>query len=290
MTRIIDRLAEIADAYDVLYCDLWGCLHDGVRVFDDAVAALTAFRQGGGTVILLTNSPRPAGPVAKQILSLGAPDDCYDAIISSGDAAQAALEAGRFGAKVFHIGPERDDAFFVRADGTPLDVARVALEEADSVVCTGLFDDRTETPEDYRLTLMRAKARGLDMLCANPDIIVDVGDSRIYCAGALGAFYAELGGTPHYFGKPHPPVYALARARAEDIRGPVEDDRILAVGDGIETDIRGGMAEGLDTLFVTGGLAKAETGTEGGRPDPARLRAFTDRARLTPTAAIGFLR
>ncbi|WP_112321228.1 TIGR01459 family HAD-type hydrolase [Oceanibium sediminis] len=291
MTQIITALSDISARYDVLYCDLWGCLHDGKRVHPAAAAALTAFRKTGGTVILVTNSPRPRRAVAEQLKGLGAPDDCYDDIASSGDAAQAALAAGLFGKKVHHIGPERDLVFFQAEDGTPLDVERVPLEDADSVVCTGLFDDRSETPEDYRLTLMRAKQRGLKLLCANPDVVVDVGDQRIYCAGALAAFYESLGGPAYYFGKPHAPIYGLSRQRAEAIRKEqIGDEAILCIGDGISTDIKGGVAEGLDTLFITGGLAAEETRTIEGTPDPDALEAYLRDSRLSATAAMGRLR
>lgn len=291
MTEIIDTLSEIAGRYDVLFCDLWGCLHNGRAAYPAAVKALQAFRAGGGTVVLLTNSPRPRKSVAEQVAALGAPRDCYDAIASSGDAAQAALAAGQFGRRVFHIGPERDLVFFEDETGRQLDIARVELEEAEGIVCTGLWDDRSEKPEDYRLTLMRAKQRGLKLLCANPDVIVDVGDLRIYCAGALAEFYTELGGQSFYFGKPHPPIYTLARRVAETVRGePVADADILCIGDGIATDVKGAVGEGLDVLFVTGGLAAAETGTTDGRPDAKLLSSFLDRVKLSPIAAMGFLR
>lgn len=289
---IISNLDQIAHRYDVLYCDLWGCLHDGTAVYPAAVAALRAFRARGGTVILVTNSPRPRPSVRMQLAHLGTPDDCYDDITSSGDAAQQAMAVGLFGRKVYHMGPERDLVFFSTEDGTPIDVVRVPLEQAEGIICTGLFDDRTETPEDYRLQLMQAKQAGLELLCANPDVVVDVGETRIYCAGALAGFYTDLGGTSHYYGKPHPPIYNLARARAEALRGAVvPEDAILCIGDGITTDIKGGVAEGLDTLFVAGGLAAAETETTATTgPDPARLEAFLAPSQLTPTAVIGMLR
>ncbi|MSU89664.1 TIGR01459 family HAD-type hydrolase [Rhodobacteraceae bacterium 2CG4] len=291
MTQIVSSLEDISHRYDVLYCDLWGCLHDGTRVFPEAAAALQRFRAGGGSVILVTNSPRPRRTVKTQIAGLGAPADSYDDIASSGDAAQQAMAAGLFGRKVFHIGPERDLPFFEHEDGSPIDVERVPLEQAEGVICTGLRDDRTETPGDYKLTLMRAKARGLKLLCANPDVVVDIGDQRIWCAGALAALYTELGGESHYFGKPHAPIYALARRRAERIRGAeVRDADILCIGDGIDTDIRGGVGEGLDTLFIAGGLAARETGMRKGEPDPEALIGFLEDARLSPTAAIGMLR
>jgi HAD superfamily hydrolase (TIGR01459 family) len=292
MTGIIASLAEGDPGYSAIFCDLWGCLHDGVRVFPEAVAALEAFRGGGGAVVLLTNSPRPTGDVAGQIATLGAPRSCWDLIVSSGDAAQAAMAAGQFGRRVFHIGPERDLVFFRDAEGNPLDVERVPLEEAEGIVCTGLFDDRTETPEDYRAIILYGKTKGLKLLCANPDVVVDVGETRIYCAGAIAQAYAEAGGRSYYFGKPHPPIYALARRKLAGLLGyETPADEILCLGDGIATDIAGAMGEGLDAVFVTGGLAAAETGTTGeAGPDPALLAEFLARARMSPRYAMAFLR
>jgi HAD superfamily hydrolase (TIGR01459 family) len=292
MTEILTTLDAIDSGYTVLYCDLWGCLHDGVRAFPAAVAALERFRDRGGVVVLLTNSPRPEREVRLQLDALGAPPSTYDLVVSSGDAAQAAMAAGQFGRRVHHIGPERDLPFFLGRDGRPIDVERVALEEAEGIVCTGLFDDRTETPEDYRATILYGKTKGLKLLCANPDIVVDVGDARIYCAGAIAKAYEEAGGRSYYFGKPHPPIYALARARLADLRGwEPRPDEILAVGDGIATDVLGAMGEGIDAMFVSGGLAAEETGTGPGRgPDPERLGHFLRSAKLGPRYAIAYLR
>lgn len=298
MTRIIASLDDIAPGYRVLFCDLWGCLHDGVRAFPEAVAALERFRAGGGAVVLLTNSPRPGHDVARQLATLGAPTSCYDLIVSSGDAAQEALASGQFGRRVFHIGPQRDLAFFNDPEGRSLGATLVPLAEAEGVVCTGLFDDRTETPEDYRATLSEARLRGLKLLCANPDIVVDVGHDRIYCAGAIAQAYTEAGGDSFYFGKPHPPIYALARRRlSERLGAEVNGDDILAIGDGVATDVAGAMGESIDALFVTGGLAAAETGTVAATattpamgPDPARLAAFLRPTRLAPLMAISYLR
>jgi HAD superfamily hydrolase (TIGR01459 family) len=276
----------------MLYCDLWGCLHDGRRVFPEAVAALERFRENGGAVVLLTNSPRPSRDVALQVRALGAPDGCYDLIVSSGDAAQAAMAAGLFGRRVHHIGPDRDAGFFLDDEGAPVDVERVPLAEADGIVCTGLFDDRTETPEDYRATLLDARSRGLKLLCANPDVVVDVGDRRIYCAGALAEAYAAAGGESYFFGKPHPPIYALTRQRLSEALGlePAADE-ILCLGDGLATDIRGATGEGLDALFITGGLSAMETATSrSAGPDPERLAGLLARERLAPRYAMAVLR
>jgi HAD superfamily hydrolase (TIGR01459 family) len=291
MVRIIERLDEIADGYRALYCDLWGCLHDGVRAFPAAVEALDRFRARGGRVVLMTNSPRPRRDVMRQLASLGVPREVHDHVVSSGDAAQEALARGMFGRRVHHIGPERDLVFFEDAAGRPLDVELVALEEAEAIVCTGLFDDRRETPEDYRATILYGVNKGLKLLCANPDIVVDVGDTRIYCAGAIARAYEEAGGRSFYFGKPHAPIYTMARALLEGEDGPIADRAILCIGDGIQTDIAGASGENHDSLFVTGGLAAEETATtpESG-PDPDRLARYLRRARLTPTAAISFLR
>ena len=292
MTEIIGSLDEIDPGYRVLYCDLWGCLHDGVQAFPAAVAALERFRAGGGVVVLLTNSPRPAGDVARQLATLGAPRSAWDAIVSSGDAAQAAMAAGQFGRRVYHIGPERDLVFFQDAQGRPIEVERVPLEAAEGIVCTGLFDDRRETPDDYRATILYGKTKGLKLLCANPDIVVDVGETRIYCAGAIAQAYTEAGGRSYYFGKPHPPIYTLARRRVAELQGfePRPDD-VLCLGDGIGTDVLGAMGEGLDALFVTGGLAAVQTGTtETAGPDPRLLAEYLKAAKMAPKLAMAYLR
>lgn len=306
MTRIIDTLDEVAPRYDALFVDLWGCLHDGYRPFEAAVEALRRYRasagDGGGHVILVTNSPRSRGGVMRQLERIGVPGDVYDDIASSGDAAQAAMLAGLVGHKVHHMGPARDVSFFedvakdIRAD-LPADappIERVPLEEAEGIVLTGLEDDERETPEDYRARLMAAKLRGLPLLCANPDLMVDRGEKRVWCAGAIARLYEEMGGKSYYFGKPNAPIYALARRRLERIAGrPVPDDAILMIGDGMATDIAGAIGEGLDTLFITGGLAAEATGTgprAEDQPDPERLAECLEQAGLAPTYAIGHLR
>jgi len=292
MTTVIQSLRDIGQSYDALFCDLWGCLHDGTKALPEAVAALQDYRAAGKTVVLLTNSPRPRASVAAQLEQLGAPDSCYDLIISSGDAAQMAMAAGQFGRRVYHIGPERDLAFFSDGDGNPYDIERVSLEEAEGIVCTGLFDDRSETAEDYRATVLYGKTKGLKLLCANPDIVVDVGDLRIYCAGAIAEAYANAGGKSYYFGKPHPPIYALARDRLAELTGlPAQSADILCIGDGIGTDIAGAMGEELDSVFVTGGLAATETGTsKDGGPDEQLLADFLSEAKMAPRYAMPFLR
>ncbi len=282
MTRILGNLSEISADYDALFVDLWGCLHNGIAPFPDAIAALRNFQ---GHVILLTNSPRPRDGVREQLDALGVPREIYHDIASSGDAAREALNAGLVGQKVYHLGPERDLGFFEGAN-----VARVPLEDAEGIVCTGLFDDRSESPEDYRLTIRTGVNRGLKLLCANPDIFVDVGETRIYCAGALAQAYTEAGGESLYFGKPHVPIYNLALDRLAALAGKVDPDRILCIGDGIHTDIQGAVAEGMDNLFITGGLAADRIPVVNGKPDPGALDAYCADVQLTPTFAISRLK
>ncbi|NOX42050.1 MAG: TIGR01459 family HAD-type hydrolase [Alphaproteobacteria bacterium] len=291
MTQIINSFDEISERYDAALVDLWGCLHNGYEPFAAAVSALAKFRDKGGKILLLTNSPRPRPSVMRQLDKIGVPRDLYHDIAASGDASQFSLVAGDVGTKVYHLGPERDRGFFKelpKVAGKQVDISLVPLASAEGIVCTGLFDDDTETPDDYRETFLYAKSKGLKMLCTNPDIIVDKGDRRIYCAGALARAFEEMGGESLYFGKPYPAIYDLARRRLMAL-ADVQDHRIIGIGDGINTDIRGAIAEDIDSLFVTGGLAATETGTVD-QPEPQRLAKFLNAAQLSPTYAIGHLR
>ncbi len=296
MTDIIDSLSHISARYDAVFCDLWGCLHNGQTPFPAAVAALQAFRAQGGKVVLLTNSPRPQSSVIRQLDGLGVPHDCYDIVVSSGDAAQYALVTGAVGRRVYHLGPERDAVLFTDFSDDLRDtltreapISRVPLDQAEGIVVTGLMDDRTETPEDYRATLLFCKNNFLPMLCANPDIIVDVGDQRVYCAGAIAQAYDQMGGKSLYFGKPHPPIYDLARRRLAAICAET-DPQILCIGDGIATDVQGAVAEGLDVLFVTGGLAADQFGDDVSNPNKGLLDVWLNARELSASFAIGYLR
>ncbi len=290
MTRIIASFAEISANYDAAFVDLWGCMHNGLRAYPAAVAAMQAFRAQGGTVILVTNAPRPRGPVEAQIGRLGIPADAWDAIATSGDSARAAMYRGAVGQKVWFIGEDHDQSFFtpLKLIDQPLDITRVDLDEAEGIVCCGPFDPHAD-PAVYRPQFLLAKHKGLKLLCANPDIVVDRGESREWCAGALAALYTEMGGESLYFGKPHPPIYDLARRRLQALGRAPSDPRIIAIGDGIRTDILGAQGEDIDSLFITGGLAAEETRTID-QPEQAALDAYLAREMVTPDFAIGFLR
>lgn len=295
MTEIIRSLADLAGRYDAVFCDLWGCLHNGQTAYPAAVAALQGFRRTGGKVVLLTNAPRPKSSVVKQLDAMGVPRDAWDIVATSGDAAQMGMLSGAVGRRVHHIGAPKDEPFFTdfaedlaAYAHTQPPITRVDLKQAEGIVCTGLFDDLTETPEDYRAALLMGKTLGLPMLCANPDIVVDMGDKRLYCAGALAQIYEQMGGTALYFGKPHPPIYDLARRRLAD--AGMTDPQILCIGDGIFTDVQGGIGEGLDTLFITGGLEAERFGPDVENPDPALLDQWLAKGELSPTFAMGRLR
>jgi len=290
MTRIISRFSEISDAYDLAYVDLWGCMHNGLRAFPDAVAAMQAFRASGGRVVLVTNAPRPRADVERQVAHFGIPDDAWDVVATSGDAARLALFRGVVGSKVYFMGEERDLTFLdpLKIVENPVEIQRVPLAEAEGIVCCGPFDSHAD-PAVNRPDFLYAKQKGLKLLCANPDVVVDRGESREWCAGALAELYTEMGGESLYFGKPHPPIYDLARKRYDALPEAKPDPRIIAIGDGIRTDILGALGEGIDSLMITGGLAARETGTHT-QPDADMLSDYIKKEKVEPAHAIGYLR
>jgi HAD superfamily hydrolase (TIGR01459 family) len=252
---IIERFGPLARDYDVLLCDVWGVVHNGIAAFAQACEALARFRAERGTVILITNAPRAGASVQRILDRLGVPRDAYDAIMSSGDVTRGIVEQRR-GQSVFHLGPPRDLSIF--AD---LDVAFAPAETADYVVCSGLFDDTVETPEHYRDLLAAMRARELFMVCANPDIVVERGDELVYCAGALADAYGGLGGKVLYCGKPYAPIYDAALAKAAAFRrGATPRARVLAIGDSVRTDLKGAASFGLDCLFVISALHAEQAG------------------------------
>lgn len=290
MSRIITALSDISTNYDALFVDLWGCVHNGVAAIPSAVTALQDYRKTGGIVVLVTNSPRPRAGVAKQLVHFGVPEDAYDAIATSGDSARSAMYRGVVGNSVWHYGPVTDSRFFDPLDilDNPAPITRVPLSEATGIVCTGPFDAAAD-PETWRADLALALERNLKLLCANPDLIVDRGDVREWCAGAVAKMYSEMGGTSLYFGKPHAPIYDLARRRLHKLGNNIPDTRILAIGDGILTDVKGAIDEGIDSLFISGGLAAAETKTVT-QPDADALTTYLMAENSNPPFTIGHLR
>lgn len=290
MTQIIEHLAEVSAQYDALFVDLWGCIHDGLRPFETAVTAMQTYRAQGGKVIYVTNAPRHRAAVAKQLEKIGVAADSYDDIATSGDSARAAMYRGAVGSKVYFMGQPHDQNFFdpLKIIENPTSIEQVPLVEAEGIICCGPFDPLAD-PDENRPEFLYAKEKGLKLLCANPDIVVDRGETREWCAGALAKLYTEMGGESLYFGKPHPPIYDLARRRLTHLGNPIPDDRILCIGDGVLTDIRGAQGEDLDSLFISGGLAAQETKTSH-HPDPAALTAYLQKEMISPRYTIGKLR
>ncbi len=265
LPKIITGLSEITDQYDTVLCDVWGVIHNGHEPFTASIDALIRFRQERGPVILITNSPRPASEIPAQWEHIGVSHDCFDAIVTSGDATRAAL-AARAPGPVYILGPTKDLPLY---EGLGLETAE--LEKAAFVSCTGLVDDLTETPDNYTKLLRRAKELDLPIVCANPDIVVLIGNRRIWCGGALAERYAQMGGQVLYAGKPHLPIYDLCFDEITRLQGkPVDRKKVLAIGDGPATDVKGAQNAAIDCLFVATGIHEI-TLTDDGKLDPQQL-------------------
>jgi HAD superfamily hydrolase (TIGR01459 family) len=251
--RFINQLRNLVTGRDVVLSDIWGVVHNGLVSFPEACAALKAFRTQGGTVILITNAPRPADAVQRQLRKFGVPDDTYDGVVSSGDLTRSYV-AEHPAKAIYWLGPERDNSIH-----HGLDPVFAPIERADYIICTGPFDDETETAEDYRAMMMQARERKLPLICANPDIVVEHGDRLLYCAGAIAELYRELGGEVIFYGKPHRPIYERAMALAQERSGKATSlSHVLAIGDSVRTDLMGAHAFGIDLLFLTRGIHSGE--------------------------------
>ena len=292
MTRLVRGLADLASRYDIILCDVWGVVHNGLVAFERATEALCRFRAGGGTVVLMTNSPNPSRIVEAQLARLGVTRNAYDAIVSSGDVTVSLL-AARAGTGLFHLGPPDETALFEEVLALCGEAPRlVPLQQANFVLCTGLSDPWHETPADYEELLAAMRARNLEFICANPDIVVEDGGKLFYCAGAIAERYAGAGGKVIQAGKPFAPIFARA---LETARRPgtkiIDRARVLVIGDAMRTDIKGAHDQGFDSLFVTSGIHRKEmhgpaqvTGL-----DAAAFRQIMEAADFAPTAAISEL-
>ncbi len=274
MAKRIQNLSEVIGGYDVVLSDVWGVVHNGVAAFQHSCQALAEARKAGATVVLITNSPRPAPGVIEQLKVLGVSDDTYDRIVTSGDVTRHLIAEGP--KKVFLLGPERDMPLF---DG--LDVEVVSAEEAQAIVCTGFFDDEKEVPEDYTDMLTAWVERDVPFICANPDLVVERGHRIIPCAGAVAAYYEQLGGKTRIAGKPHFPIYDASLAAAREARGEFDKSKVLAIGDGMPTDVRGALSQGLDLLYISAGIHVAEY-TVNGETDEAILQAWLKSENAAP--------
>jgi HAD superfamily hydrolase (TIGR01459 family) len=281
----VNGLRALAPDYDVILCDVWGVLHNGISAFPEASDALTRFRSDGGRVVLVSNAPRPGHSVGRQLDQLGVPRTSYDAIVTSGDITRQAVQE-RIDEVVHHLGPPRDRPIF---DGLAARFGTIA--EADYVVCSGFDNDDEETVEDYRSHLAQMRERDLWMVCANPDLIVERGDKLVPCAGALAVAYEEMGGRVFYAGKPHRPIYEAAIATAARIAGTgtIESARVLAIGDAIRTDIAGAVSFGIDALLVARGIHGAELGLQAGLLEEDAFLSWLAGQEARPSGVIDAL-
>lgn len=291
--RFITGMAEIAARYDVLLCDIWGVVHNGLTAHPAAVDALQRFRAQGGKVVLVSNAPAPAGAVRYRLDRIKVPRKAYDAIVTSGDVI-ASLIAARGDAPLYNIGPAYDRSLYqeVRKQSGHAP-RRTKLKDAAYVVCTGLFDPDTETPADYDPMLTLMLERQLDFLCANPDLVVHVGPVLMYCAGAIAERYEAMGGKVIQAGKPHPPIYERAFGIAEARLGAsVQRSRVLVIGDAMRTDIKGAIAQGLDSLFIAAGIHQDQIFKSDADQtmDSASFMDFLQTAGFAPTAVLPALR
>jgi HAD superfamily hydrolase (TIGR01459 family) len=281
--NLIPHFSALAPDYDVFLCDVWGVVHNGVVSFPAACDALMRARAMGKVVVFITNAPRPGDSVIRQIDQLKVPREAYDGIVSSGDVTRDVI-VQRKGQSLCHIGPPRDQPIFA---GLPVKFA--PLESADYVVCSGLDEDDTETPEDYRPRLEIMLKRKLFMLCGNPDLVVERGDKLVYCAGSVADLYATMGGEVLYAGKPYRPIYEMALKKAEAVSGrKIDIKRVMAIGDSVRTDLKGARAFGVDMLFLTAGIHAEEFG---GRdtPDKDVMSTVFAAAGEMPTAVMKHL-
>ncbi len=279
LPHALPGLGEIAGDYDILLCDVWGVIHNGRESWPDACEALARFNREAGHVVLISNSPRPSHDVVAQLDGLNVPRESWRAFVTSGDATRAEL-AKRAPGPAWIIGPDRDWPLY---DGLGLEVANGAGDAA-FISVTGPVDDNVETPEDYRERLAEGAARDLELICANPDRVVQRGDRLIYCGGSLADLYETLGGRVTMAGKPFGPIYDLALKEAEALLGkPVDRSRVLCIGDGVVTDVLGANKQDLDCLFIAQGIHGDKARGADGRIDPARagdlLKAETTYAR-----------
>ncbi|WP_165190252.1 TIGR01459 family HAD-type hydrolase [Caulobacter soli] len=284
MTDLPTGLSTLTDRYDVLLCDVWGVIHNGVESFPEACQALVNWRANHGPVVLISNSPRPAVHVIEQLDRLGVPREAWSAFVTSGDATRVLLHE-RAPGPAWIVGPERDMTLY---EGLGLETA--GPEAAAFVAVTGMVDDENEVPDDYADHLAIAAGRGLTLICANPDRVVQRGSRLIYCGGSLADLYETLGGQVLMAGKPYAPIYDLALAEAETLLGkPVDRSRVLCIGDGVITDVKGAHDQGLACLFIAKGIHGEHAVGPDGRLDPTKVEGLLAAERVGATHAMGDL-
>jgi HAD superfamily hydrolase (TIGR01459 family) len=282
---ILAHAGPLLAHYQVIFCDVWGVMHNGRTAYAESGEALARFRSQGGTVVLVSNAPVPAEGVERVLEKTGVRRDAWDAIVSSGDITLAHIAEKGY-RRLHRMGPaSRDSRLFARLPG-----ADTPLAEADAIVCTGLIDEINHSVATYRPLIEEGIARGLTFVCANPDLVVDVGEKRYLCAGSVAAEYERCGGTVFWAGKPHPSAYRAALERASALRGAEpERARILAIGDAVRTDLAAAEGMGIDALFIASGIHNDEVLLDG-TIQPDKLAALFAPGTPPAVAAMTQLR
>ena len=240
--KLIKGLSQVQNKYDTFFIDLWGVIHNGVQIYPEAIDVLENLNKLNKRFVLISNAPRPSKSVEKYLINLKMDKAFLNNLVTSGEAALQTLKNKIYGEQFYHLGPKRDEDL-IRG----FEKNKTSLDKCDFILCTGLFDDKTKSLNYYEDLLK--KNTKLKMLCTNPDLIVHRGSQTEYCAGSVAAIFEKLGGKVVYFGKPYPEIYNFCIK---------ENEKILAIGDNIRTDIMGANKMKFDSLFITGGIHKKE--------------------------------
>ena len=240
--RKLNHLSEISNNYDTFIVDLWGVMHNGIKLNSKAMEAIKNLKNSSKKIVFLSNAPRPSLKVINFLLKMGMDEKYLSSVITSGEAAMYAINQSKFGKTFFHLGPPRDTSIFDKVKKN-----KTNIDECDFILCTGLFDDYDNDLNFYREFLKKHTSKKL--ICTNPDLTVHRGKIEELCAGSIAKVFEELGGKVSYFGKPHPEVYNLCFSKNE---------KVLAIGDNLRTDITGANNLNLDCIFITDGVHRDE--------------------------------
>ena len=246
MAKNLDKigLKSIIKEFDTLYIDIWGVLHNGINLYESSVEALNQLEKLNIEYVLLTNAPRPNDTVIKFLKKMGLDNNKCQKVFTSGEAALKYLNSNLHHLKFFHIGPPRDFDLFKLLEKNKVK----NIDECDFLLCTGLFDNYSNDLKFYHKLFSNYKNK--KMICTNPDLIVDRGDKREFCAGSVAKVFEELGGKVEYFGKPYPLVYNQA--------AKIKNKNVLCIGDNLNTDIRGANLQNFKSLFILSGIHNNE--------------------------------
>ena len=254
----LDHLSDIYERYDTFVIDLWGVIHDGVALNSKAIEAVDKLRNNSKKIIFLSNAPRPSLRVINFLLKMNMDKKYLENVMTSGEAAMYAINQNKFGKFFFHLGPERDSNIFEKVK-----VNKTTIEKCDYILCTGLFDERETKLDWYKKFLKNHTFK--KMVCTNPDLTVHRGEKEEFCAGYIAKIFEELGGKVIYYGKPYKEIYKLCFSRNE---------KVLAIGDNLRTDIKGANNLNIDCLFISDGVHRDEYN------DPSELESLLEKYKV----------